>query len=251
MAKQRLKRVQAGRLVREALWTPSFPADTPKARAEKAKCSSAARQRINDRYSWQKLKTVLATNFTGTDLVLTLTYDDDHLPPNREAAKKMVRKFLAQLRTYRGARESELLYVYCTEDKHGDARVHHHVVINGTGNDYDIIRSLWVHGVNLLIEPIDVYGYEELAKYLTKEPREYGHTDVGARTWTPSLNLRKPEAPPAEWVPGNVKLVPPVNAHVLSSESFENSWGSFAYIEYMLPATPKAVRARPRRRKKQ
>lgn len=251
MAKQKYKRVQAGRLVREVLWTPSFPGDAPKARAEKAKCSSAARQKINDRYSWQKLKTALATNFCGTDLVITLTYDDINLPANRDQAKKFLRKFLSQLRAHRAARNEILFYIYCTEDKHGDARLHHHVVINGTGADYDIIRSLWAYGSNILIEPIDVYGYEELAKYLTKEPREYGHTEVGARTWTPSLNLRKPDAPPAEWVPGNVRLVPPPNAHVLQSESFENSWGSFSYIEYMLPSEPKTTKVRPRQRKKQ
>lgn len=249
MAKQKLKRVQSGRLVREVLWTPAFPTDTPKARAEKMKCSSAARQKINDRYSWQKLKTVLACNFAASDIVATLTYDDDHLPKNREAARKLLKKFLSQVRSYRKARGQTLSYVYCTEDKHGDGRLHHHVVINGTGDDYELIRSLWTFGTNLRFEPIDIYGYEELAKYLTKEPRQFGHTDVGARTWTPSLNLKKSKIR-GEWVEGNVRLVPPANAGKVQTESFENSWGSFSYIEYMLPPEPKQTKTRPRKLKK-
>ncbi len=250
MARQRFKRIQAGRLVREALWTASFPNDTPKARAEKIKCTSAARQRMNDKYCWQKLKMVLAANFSYTDLVLTLTYDDDHLPRNKEAARKLLKKFLQELRVYRKNRHAELKYIYCTEDKHGDARIHHHVVINGTGADYDLIYSLWTHGTELHFEPVDSYGYEELAKYITKEPRECGHSSVGGRSWVPSLNLQKPDVKPTEWVDGNMRLEPPANAYILQTESFENEWGRFSYVEYLLPAEPVAKKTRPRKKKK-
>lgn len=248
MLKQRLKRIEAGRLVREALWSTPFPNDTPKARAEKRKFSSAARQRINDRYSWQKLKMLLAANFSGSDLVVTLTYDDDHLPIDREEARKSLKKFLAQLRAYRKDRGEALLYIYCIENKHGDTRLHHHLVLNGTGEDYDLIRSLWTFGSNVEFERVDIFGYEELAKYLTKEPREYGHNNVGARTWVPSLNLQKPTVYPTQWVDGSVRLDPPPNAYILQREVYDNEWGRFAYIEYLLPEYPKAIRSRPKRR---
>lgn len=246
MGKQRYKQIRAGRLVREALWTAAFPLDSPKARAFKAKCSSAARQRLNDKLSWQKLKMALAANFTYEDLVVTLTYDDAHLPESRAAAGKLLKKFLVQLRAYRRARGGSLSYIYCTEDKHGDGRLHHHLVINGTGEDYPIIYSLWPYGTDLCFEPLDIYGYEELAKYLTKEPREYGHTNVGARTWVPSLNLRKPEVMPAQWVPETVRLAPPPNAYMLRADSFQNEWCSYSYIEYLLPEPPKNARTRPK-----
>ncbi len=246
MAKQRLKRIQAGRLVREVLWSASFPTDTLKARAEKAKTSSAARQKINLRCSWQKLKLVLAANFDYTDLHVTLTYDDAHLPPDKDAARKLLKKFLVQLRDYRRAHGGDVYYVYCTEDKHGDGRIHHHIVINGTGQDYDLIRSLWIYGSDVYFATIDQYGYDELAKYLTKEPREYGKTDVGGKTWVPSHNLHKPEVSPTEWVPESVMLSPPANAYILSREGFENEWGRYSFVEYLLPEPPPNWRARPR-----
>lgn len=249
MAKQRYKKIEAGRLVREVLWSASFPSDSSKAKAEKAKCSTAARQATNDRYSWQKLKQVLAANFTYTDLVVTLTYDDDHLPRNVVAARKCLKQFLAALRSHRRARDQEVKYVYCIETVHGDGRIHHHMVLNGTGTDYDLIRSLWVYGTDLEFSAVDAWGFEELAKYLTKEPREYGRNCVGERTWVGSRNLVPPTVHPTEWVPANVRLSPPPNAYVLHTSAFTNEWGSFAYIEYMMPEPPKQQRVRPKTRK--
>ena len=249
MPKQRLKRIQGGRLVKQALWSAAFPCDTPKARAEKARCTTMARQARNDKAAWEKLKMILASNFDYQDLMITLTYDDNHLPPNIIAARKLLKKFLGQLREYRRCRGDELRYVYVTENVHGDGRIHHHLVINGTGQDYDIIRSLWIYGENLEFSRVESWGYEELAKYLTKEPRKYGRNCVGERMWTPSRNLKKPVVHPTEWVSEDVRLEPPVNAHVLKSHSFKNEWGSFSYLEYLLPDQPKQQRSRPARRK--
>lgn len=249
MGKQRLKKIQAGRLVREVLWSAAYPSDPPRARAEKAKCSSAARQAINDRYSWEKLKMVLAANFSYTDIVATLTYDDEHLPPNIEAARKCLKKFLADLRSHRRCHGCELLYVYCIETLHGDGRIHHHIVLNGTGQDYELLRSLWIYGSDLEFSQVETWGYEELAKYLTKEPREYGRNCVGERAWVGSRGLAKPEVSPTEWVNADVRLEPPLNAHVLRSNSFRNEWGSFSYLEYLLPLPPRPRRYRPRKGK--
>lgn len=249
MPKQRLKRIQGGRLVKQALWSAAFPCDTPKARAEKARCTTMARQALNDKAAWEKLKMILASNFDYQDLMITLTYDDNHLPPNIIAARKLLKKFLGQLREYRRCRGQELRYVYVTENVHGDGRIHHHLVISGTGQDYDIIRSLWIYGENLEFSRVESWGYEELAKYLTKEPRKYGRNCVGERMWTPSRNLQKPVVHPTEWVSENVRLELPTNAYKLKSNSFENEWGSFSYMEYLLPPEPKQQRTRPKARK--
>ena len=46
---------------------------------------------------------------------MVLTYDDEHLPANRQAAVKRVRKMLPQLRAVRKSRGQELKYIYVTE----------------------------------------------------------------------------------------------------------------------------------------
>lgn len=245
MAKQRYKRIQGGRLVREVLWTPTFPSDTPKQREAKTKISTAARKKINQRCAWQKLEMLLAANFAPSDLHVVLTYDDEHLPSNVDGAKKCIKKFLVELRKHRKVRGFDELYVYNNEGKHGNARLHHHLVINATGDDYETIRSLWSYGTDIDFERIDKYGYRALAQYLTKEAREDG-APVGARSWVPSLNLKKPDAQPAEWVPESMKLDPPANAYIIEKEEIVNEFGRYQFVMYILPDPPLNQKTRPK-----
>ena len=79
-----------------------------------------------------------------------------------------IKRFWVQLRKARRLAGQSLRYVYVTEGVHGDERLHHHVVIDGTGGDLETLQSLWPHG-EVHIEYVDAYGYEALAKYLTRE----------------------------------------------------------------------------------
>lgn len=228
------KKMVAGRLVKTVLYSVPQAKDEKKVREAKQKVSSEARQRMNLRASWEKLEMTLAANFGYRDLVLTLTYLDKYLPPNREAAVKLLKKFIAQLRAEYKKRGYVLKYIYVTEDKHGDGRIHHHLVINGTGNDYELIKSLWIYGDNVHFEPVEIKGYEALARYLTKEPREYGKTEVGKRTWTPSKGLTKPKTE-GEYVDDDITLIAPPGAVVLDRSEKNNEFGTFIYLKYLLP----------------
>ena len=158
MAKtKRLKKQTAGRLVRAVCYTQVLSTDAPRARAEKAKCSTAARRKLNYRFAYQKLQMQLAANFTRRDLYVTLTYDDAHLPPNRKAAKKQVAAFFDRMRRQYRRAGRELRYVYVTQELQSDGsrRLHHHLIISATGaGDYDTIRALWPNGDNVEILPI-------------------------------------------------------------------------------------------------
>lgn len=235
MAKtKRLKTVRAGRLVYAVCYTQARPSDAPRIRQVKAKCSSEARKRINFRVAWQKLELLLAANYTGADIVLTLTYDNIHLPVDKRAAVKLVTKFLRQLRRRRRAQGQELKYIYVTEGLHGEHRLHHHLVINSADEDASELLALWRRG-SVEIDYVDPERYSELARYLTKEPREYGNSN-GARSWTPSQNLNKPDSSTA-LVDDSYNLLIPAGAHAIESACLkqENGFGSYAYIKYLLP----------------
>ncbi len=241
--------ITAGRLVYGVCYTAALPRDEGQQRAAKLKASSAARQRINLKHSWQKLEVVMAANFSYSDLFLTLTYDDMHLPPSTRASATIIKKFLTQLRADRRQHGDDLKYIYVTESKHDAGRIHHHVVINGTGADYELIRALWVHGSGVDIQPIDVYGYAELARYMTKEAREAGSPN-GARTWVPSMGLIHPKAE-SDWVDDNLTLVAPPGAIILESEAPTiNAFGSYTYIKYLLPDVRKRMTRPPAKSKK-
>ena len=97
MAK-RLKTITAGRLVVVGCYTIPTPRSTERERKALREISSAAQMTINANRSWQRLELLLAANFGRRDLHVVLTYDDEHLPANRQAAVQRVRKMLPQLR---------------------------------------------------------------------------------------------------------------------------------------------------------
>lgn len=234
--------MQAGRLVYAVCYTQPLASDAPKARAAKARCSSEARKRMNFKCAWQKLEQLLAANFSSGDLMATLTFDDEHLPADRAGVQKCARRFLRLLRDYRHAHGTRLRYCYCIErhpeETGGCDRLHIHMVLNSTGHDYDTVRELWEYGDNIAFTRLRDYdSYETLAKYLTKEPREKGDAH-GRQSWTPSKGLRKPEVS-SQMVEDFVTVTAPPGAFVLEREGpWQNTYGEFMYIKYLLPELP-------------
>lgn len=247
MAKRK-KIIRAGRLVLGIIYTAQLPNDPDHVRAAKAKVSTAARQRMNMKTSCRKLELLLAANFSTADIVVTLTYRDADLPVDKAGAVRCIRRFIRKLRTAREAEGGTLRYIYVTEHKHTEGRWHHHIVLNGTGRDIDLIRSLWRWGDDIQLETIDMYGYEALAQYLTKEPRE-DRKKVGERMWSPSKGLKRPEVETG-WAKDNETLVPPPGVIVLANESQQNEFGCYAYIKYLVPDY-KPRKCRPSRRKRE
>ena len=241
MAKRK-KTIIAGSIVKTILYTAPEPRDGERARAEKSRMTSAAQKAMNDKTARGRLEMLLAANFEGQDLFVTLTYRDADLPDRRADAVKNVRKFLKQLRAHRRARGQELKYVYTTEDKHGEGRLHHHLVINATERDIETIRSLWPYGDMVDIEYVGARDYEELARYMTKESVE--GRPVGAQMWTGSRNLDKPVVE-SSYVPDDTALAVPPGCFVLEREEKATEYGCYSYIKYRMPPAETAAK-RPR-----
>ena len=171
MAKRR-KTVVAGRLVFETAYPAALPSDAEHVRQAKTKMSSAARRRLNLKAACRQLELLIAANFDRRDLVVTLTYDDAHLPQSRAEAVKNLKRFFRALRGVRRRQGlPELKYIYVTEGKHEHGRWHHHLILNGTGNDMETIRSLWAYGEQVNIEPLDDTQYRALAEYQHRSRR--------------------------------------------------------------------------------
>ena len=250
MAK-RLKTITAGRLVVVGCYTIPTPRSTGQERRALREISSAAQMEINAKRSWQKLELLLAANFGKGDLHVVFTYDDEHLPPDREAAVKLMKKLIQQLRAHRRARGQETRYIYVTEQlSSAGGRLHHHMVLNGTGEDLEVLRSLWPYG-EVELEGLDVWqGYEALAKYLTKEPRECGRAEPGARTWAASIGLKKPKVE-SEIVKDNLTVAAPPGAIILSAPPpARNEFGEFVMLKYYLPRREEKKGTRPPRRRR-
>lgn len=232
MAKRK-KTIMAGCIVKTILYTAPEPRDGERARAEKSRMTTAAQKAMNDKTARARLEMLLAANFEGKDLFLTLTYRDADLPAKRAEAVKNVRKFLKQLREHRKARGQVLKYVYTTEQKHGAARLHHHLVINATERDSETIRSLWPYGDMIDLVYVRDRDYDTLARYMTKESVE--GRPVGAQMWTRSRNLEKPVVESC-FVPDDTALAVPSGCFVLEREERATEYGSYSYIKYRIPS---------------
>lgn len=231
--KERRKIIIAGPLWMGVQYAAAHSKDPDTQRAAKSQISSPARESLNAKKSWQKLMLMLACNFELSDLVVSLTYRPEQLPRIREDADKQLTAFLRRLRAARRADGETLRYIRVTEGYHTGIRLHHHLIINATGDDYHIIRQLWSkNGDNIDFEQLGVKGYEYWARYLTKEPRELGRRHVGDRTWRASLHMQKPKVSYG-YVSDTDTLQPPPWAAVLEKTECQNGYGRFVTITAM------------------
>lgn len=231
MAKRK-KTIIAGQIVKAAIYTAPEPLDGQRARAEKSRMTTAAQKAMNNKAARAKLEMLIAANYGGRDLFVTLTYRDEDLPPDRAEAVERLRRFIKTLRAQRKKQGQTLKYLYTTEEKHGEGRLHHHLVINGTGTDIDTLKSLWPYGDIVDSGYVGARGYDELSMYMTKEGVE--GRPVGAQMWTASRNMVKPVIE-STYVPNDTMLGVPLGCYVLEKEEKVTEFGSYCYIKYKVP----------------
>ena len=234
-----IKHITAGLLHIEVIGTIPERPPGRRGRAARNCVTSPAQQFYNDKCSWRELELRIAGNFQRA-LVLALTYDEAHLPEDKRAADRYFSKFIRRYRDARKKRGLPLKYIYVTEGFHdkraadwleGDGelehrRLHHHMIVDITGeDDLEEIRSLWQGGGYIRAEPLDVHYYRELAKYMTKEAREFGRPKPGERTWRASRNLQNPEVEYIEIPSDSVTLAPPYGAVDYEPFSEKNPYG--------------------------
>lgn len=242
------KIIVAGPLVLETIYPRGSAHDTPRQRAGKRRLSSEAQQRMNRKYSYQKLELQLAANYLPGDLWVTVTYDDAHLPASRAKADACFKYFLKKLRQARGRKAQPVVH-WCTEHKHEHddplqhRRWHHHFLVNSTGADYEMIRRCWIYGCNIDFDVLRIdkdRSYEALARYMTKEDKDR----PGLHSWSYTRNAKHPEMETFP-VPDDTPLQAPKGATVYEEASDRTEYGSYRYVKYLAPNWRKGVR-RPR-----
>lgn len=227
-----------------AIYTSSEPNDKPQVRQAKMKASSKARKLLNLKASRRQLELLIAANFKYDDLHATFTYRQEERPDTWQEARKDVRKLVRAIRAHRKARGQELKYIYAIEGKHGDKHIHVHMVLNATGNDFEVLRSLWTKGDQVDFERIADREYWGLAEYLTKESLD--GKPVGAQSWTPSKNLIRPTVETC-YVENDETVTVPAGCRVIDkSEETVSEFGYYAYVKYMI-VDPPARKVRPSR----
>lgn len=243
------KIIYSGMLEEVAICTRAVGREPPKVRAQKRKASTEAQARLNAKHSWQKLERILACNFVPRDLVVTLTYDDKHLPATREKARARLKQFRKDLTKARRSRGEDAVLVFNTENVSGDGRFHHHVVVNATdGSDFVEILRCWPYGEDIEIRRLEVSkgkNYESLARYMCKERQ-----DKGVNAWGCTRNARRPEQESCP-VPNDAQLEIPEDAIVLEDVTVKTEFGEYRYVKFLHVAPPPRTRSKRKKRRRQ
>lgn len=229
-----LSTMRAGPVVRQALYSPRDP--NPNQRRRAISIPKEEKQRANLKTSYEKLLMLMCANFSPGDWWVTLTYDDEHLPENREASHPYWRKFMRRYRKYRKKYNDPLLYVYCTQltTRGGGIRLHHHMVMRWEDDsDEEKIRSLWEYGKIVHIRKLK--SFEEIldkAHYMCREPRELGVYVPGEQMWTGSRGLIRPKFEYATIDSDAVDITVPVGCTELSEPVQLPGYGGYKTIIY-------------------
>lgn len=218
--------------------------ESPHERAVIRKCCSEAQQCMNDRKAVRRFKLLMAANFSPGDYVATLTYSDLALPATPDLAKKKhLKPFIRRLRKeFQKRGFANLKYMHVTEGLHGDHRIHHHIILPGVPDLFDLVRRSWSRNGNVSFDRIGVDAYDAWSSYLTKEPRDKGRFRLGDRMWIPSMNLTKPTVKTYD-VENDFVFIPPDGTQVRSNNTIRYEMGWYQYVSYMTPQSGSAMYA--------
>lgn len=227
-------RQRAGPLVKEcrSLRPRLSKDDTPWERQQKNSIliprgdSSVCRSRVD------RLELRLALfGFEGS--FYTLTFDDEHLPAKFADVRKVWRSFLRQLDIYNPKWSKD--YIYLIEGRHGDRRLHVHLVVRDSDFSPAGIRFLWQRGW-VDDEPVlrsKYDSYRRLAKYMNKEATDGITIPVGARTWVCSKSLlaKLPKPEVFHSTTGVIRI--PKDARARGTYETRNEFGAYRYGWYI------------------
>ena len=158
------------------------------------KDNDKAQRNLNDKNARKYVERLINENFTDKDLWITLTYDDEHLPPDGDidAAIKNMQKFIRRVNYQRKKRGlPNAKYVYVTEyNPTEEIRWHHHIVMDGQ-MDMDAVEACWKQSNRNEVRRLqkDENGLSGMANYIVKEKERV----KSEKRWNSSQGLKDPD----------------------------------------------------------
>ncbi|EGT4136650.1 hypothetical protein JJB49_04900 [Clostridium perfringens] len=180
----REKKIYSGNMLEIEIY-PITLQERKQKRKKKEKESLPKQRNLNEKNAKKHLARLINANFTDKDLTVTLSYDNEHRPKSEEEASKDVRNFIRRIKRYlKKNKMPDLKYIAVVEYAE-NIKIHHHIVLSGD-IDREKLEELWGKGwANSHRLKANEFGYEELAKYIAKDPK-------GRKRWSQSRKLKTP-----------------------------------------------------------
>ncbi len=153
-------------------------------------------RRQNETNRIRKLQRLIIANFRpGKSWHLTLNYKPGERPDTPKQAKKILSKFIANMRRAYKAAGKEFKWIAVTERGKKGRLLHHHLIIEEVEGVQKLVRKYWKYGNSYWSDIYEEGAMEQLASYLVKKETKYQEEDEPAGTgYTHSRNLKIPKA---------------------------------------------------------
>lgn len=168
------------------------PTRAPTGRRRKSQTSTPKQRALNNKRSARYLEALTHANFGRGDLLLGLSYAEEHAPEDEAEAKKEFGNFIRRL-NYRRKKKNlpPARWIAVTEiGKKG--RIHHHVIMDAE-LDRDEVEEIWGRGYanTKRLKPDPREGLLPVIGYIAKTFKE-DDRPKGRRKWDCSKNLIRP-----------------------------------------------------------
>lgn len=189
-----LKEITAGEQFEIEIY-PQFKSmdDVPREGRRIVKDNSKAQRNLNDKNARKYVERLINENFDNRDIWITLTYDNEHLPPDGDidAAIKNVQNYIRRINYQRKKRGlANAKYIYVTAyNPDAEIRWHHHVVMDGA-LDMETVEACWQQSSRNEVRHLqkDENGLSGIANYIVEEKNRIR----SEKRWNSSQGLRDP-----------------------------------------------------------
>lgn len=234
--------IVAGRTIMRTLKAASRIKTDKQKRQPKQHPTSEAAMRVNFRNAVKILTAKLNHNFAPGDYHIVLTYEGE--APDPEEAKKRLKRFIENMRSYCKRNNIEFKWIAVTEYEH--KRIHHHIVMSKI--DIDVIDKYWKYGYEYPVPLDDTGNYYKLAEYLLKETEKTFRKDDSPqkRRYSSSRNVVMPEVK-REKVSGRELdgYIKPPKGYYIDQDTvrkYEHAILNVECMEYIMVSTDKEPR---------
>lgn len=190
-----LKEIRAGEQLEVEIY-PQFKSmdEVPPEGRWVKKDNSKAQRNLNDKNARKYVERLINENFTDSDLWITLTYDDEHLPPDGDvdAAIKNVQRYIRRVNYQRKKRglENAKYVIVNAYNPDEEIRWHHHIVMDGA-MDMDTVEACWKQSSRNEVRRLqtDENGLSGMANYIVEEKNRI----KSEKRWMSSQGLKNPD----------------------------------------------------------
>ena len=195
------------------------------------------KEEYNRKQSLKRFIRIVNTNFNPTSYYVTLTFDDEHLPPDFKSARRVLDNYTRRLQYS----FPNLVMVAVMGRGKRSERIHFHLIVSGV--DKEAISNKWTQGKVVRVDQLrkhNIYNgvdhgqdYTALAIYL------FNHwtKEQGGKRWKQTKTVQQPIKERPKMIRRRYSLdkppITPKDYMLVEKKESEHYTGGYLYFKYV------------------